>query len=370
VSESKASIAGGAHHRAPQDLRLDVHGGLDDLRAEWSRLAQATQNVFSTWEWAAVWQRHLGADSRMIIGVARDPAGAAVAIIPLYLQRTRPVRILRVIGAGPADELGPVAAPGDHAAAVAAMRRHIDGVLRRDGIFLGERLRGDRDWVGELQASPITRAASPVLRINGASFDEFLAGRSRNFRSQVRRHWRALARDHRLVVRLCAEPDRLTGDMETLIRLHDARWGAQSSAFGAQRRGFHLEFARRAMERGWLRLWIMELGGTAVAAWYGLRFAGIETYYQAGRDPRCDSLHVGTVLLAHTIRSACEDGLQEYRFGLGGESYKSRFSEDDLGLKTVAVAHGVRGKAALTAVRAAMAGPEQLRGRLRGLIGG
>src|SRR5439155_17070455 len=116
---------------------------------------------------------------------------------------------------------------------------------------------------------------------------------------------------------------------------------------------FHREFAQVALDRGWLRLWILELDGRPAAAWYGFRFGGVETYYQSGRDPAADRLAVGFVLLVQTIRAALKDGIREYRFGRGAESYKYRFASEDPGLETVAVATRPLGRAAIRAAGAA-----------------
>jgi CelD/BcsL family acetyltransferase involved in cellulose biosynthesis len=105
------------------------------------------------------------------------------------------------------------------------------------------------------------------------------------------------------------------------------------------------------LARGWLRLWIMELDDEPVAVWYGFRYAGIEWYYQSGRDPARESDSVGFVLLCHTIRAALEDGAEAYWFLRGGEAYKDRFAEEDPGVQSVTVAHSLRGRAAVAAVR-------------------
>jgi CelD/BcsL family acetyltransferase involved in cellulose biosynthesis len=152
------------------------------------------------------------------------------------------------------------------------------------------------------------------------------------------------------------------------VRLHDAHWGERSRAFGPERRAFHLDFAGAALERGWLRLWTLEVDGRAVAAWLGYRFGGIEWYYQAGRDPALEKEAIGFVLLVHTIRSALDDGMSEYRLLLGGESYKDRFANADHGLETVALGRGVRGRAAIAGVAAANRGPESLRRRMKRLL--
>ena len=116
-------------------------------------------------------------------------------------------------------------------------------------------------------------------------------------------------------------------------------------------RSFHREFARCAFERGWLRLWFLEIDGDPVAAWYGFRFGEAESYYQSGRDPAWDRSSVGLVLLAHTIREAMGDGMREYRLLRGGESYKDRFATADPGLQTVARPRGVLGTVVLGGAR-------------------
>ena len=127
------------------------------------------------------------------------------------------------------------------------------------------------------------------------------------------------------------------------------------------RAAFHQEFAGIALEHGWLRLWLAEIDGRTVAAWYGFRYGGAEWYYQSGRDPAFERHSLGLVLLAHTIREAMNDGVREYKLLRGGEAYKDRFATDDQGLQTVAVGRCVLGRAVSRAVPAAA----RLRRRLR-----
>jgi CelD/BcsL family acetyltransferase involved in cellulose biosynthesis len=82
-------------------------------------------------------------------------------------------------------------------------------------------------------------------------------------------------------------------------------------------------------------LWFCELDGVPAACWYGFRFAGIESHFQSGRNPRFEQESPGTVLLVRTIRAALEDGVGEYRFLRGGEAYKDRFATEDPGVETV-----------------------------------
>jgi CelD/BcsL family acetyltransferase involved in cellulose biosynthesis len=345
-----------------QPMDLEPIGDLDAVRADWTVLARRSGNIFASWEWCEAWRRHLAPQSELSAAMVRDASGRPVALLPLYVAHRRPQRLIRFIGAGPSDELGPVCASSDRTAASVALAAHVQATLGRSGVFLGEHLRPGHGLDALPTARPVRSVSSPVLPVRGRSFDEFLAGRSRNFREQVRRRERRLSRDYRLSYRLCSESDRLEEDMGTLVRLHHARWAGQSSsAFTGARHGFHLEFARLAQERGWLRLWMLELDGRAAAAWYGLRFAGVETFYQSGRDPTLEAMGVGFVLLCHTIRCAFEDGMTSYRFGVGDEGYKSRFSEEDIRLETIAVPAGRVSSLTVAAIRRALRLPPRAR---------
>jgi CelD/BcsL family acetyltransferase involved in cellulose biosynthesis len=339
---------------------------LDAVREDWTRLAEAAGSPFSTWEWASTWYRHFGDGRELAVERVRS-GGRTVAILPLYRWRDRPLRALRFLGHGVSDQLAPVCAPEDReVAAVALLEAFAES---RAHLLLADRLPGEGGWAPLVGARLMRTEPSPVLDAGGADFDGWLATKSKNFRDQARRRERKLRREHDSVeLRLTDDPDRLEADYEQLVRLHDAHWGERSRSFRGVRRAFHADFTRTALERGWLRLWTLEVDGRAVAAWLGYRFGGIEWYYQAGRDPALEKEAIGFVLLVHTIRTALDDGMREYRLLLGGESYKDRFANADHGLQTVAVPRGARGRAAVAAVAAADRGPEPVRRRMKRLV--
>ena len=335
--------------------------GLDQLAGEWTALAAAGGNPFGSHEWASCWWRHHGGDRRPLVTAAYSADGRLVAVLPLYLWATRPLRVLRFIGHGAGDQLGPVHAPGDREAA-AALARQALATLGWD-VFVGEQLPARALWSDLLGSRVIRREGSPVLAAPAGGWPAYLAGRSANFRQQLGRRERNLARRHQVGLRLVQDPGQLPGAMDTLFALHRLRWGEDSGFL--PREPFHREFAAVALARGWLRLWLLELDGRPAAAWYGLRFGGVEHYYQSGRDPAFDSLSAAFVLLAHTIRSAFDDGVSEYRFWRGQDPYKYRFTDQDPGLETIASTKGPAAGAALGAAVRAYPLAKRRIGRLR-----
>lgn len=324
-------------NRAPLHDGLEVLGAIDSLQPEWSELAEQGRSIFQTWEWAAHWWRHFGRDRDLRVITIRSD-GRLVGILPFYVWANRPLRVLRFLGHGPGDELGPIADTG-HRLAVA---RALPGALTQFDwdLILAEQLPADQGWSTPLAGRRILREASPVLRFGDGGWEGFLRTRSRNFREQLGRRERKLAREHRVRYRLADGARNLERDLDTLFRLHRARWAGRYSAFLADE-PFHRSFAATASERGWLRLWFLEVDGEPVAAVYGFRLADTECYYQAGRDRRWDHYRVGFVLLAHAIREAADDGMVEYRLLRGDEQYKHRFGTHDPGLETIGVSSGL-----------------------------
>jgi CelD/BcsL family acetyltransferase involved in cellulose biosynthesis len=300
------------------------------------------------------WWRHWGAEDGFLVAACRRSDGRLAAILPLYVSARRPLRILRFIGHGAGDLLGPVCAPQDRAGTRAALGQLLADDLVHWDLLVAQQVPSGEGWAEALGGVVVRRERSPTLALHWTSWDDYLASRSANFRQQVRRRERKLARRHELRFRLTTNRATLQADLDVLFALHETRWGDDASpALAASRRAFHREFASQAFERGWLRLWFLEIDGEPVAAWYGFRFGGVESYYQAGRDPAWDSHSVGAVLLAHTIRSALEDGMREYRFLRGGEAYKDRYTADDGGLETFLVPGSVTGRVAGAIARAA-----------------
>jgi CelD/BcsL family acetyltransferase involved in cellulose biosynthesis len=317
--------------------RLD---GLTVAHDDWLRLQREHDNIFGTWEWASAWWTSSAGAGRPLVYAVRVAGRGVVALLPLYVAFDRGVRLLRFIGHDVGDQLGPICAPADRPLAGDALRELMHGLGPRY-VLLGEGLRGDEGWERALGGKLLGRASFPVLSLNGDDWDAWLDAKSGHFRRAARRYERALIRDHGLAFRQLTDPAELAAGIDVLMRLHRARWGSRSAVFETpRRRAFYERLFARALERDWLRLWLADADGRTVAAWIGFRYAGVESYYQGGRDPAWDRTSVGLVLVLHTIREALVDGMREYRFLRGDEPYKRRLQTADPGLATLAVGAG------------------------------
>lgn len=343
---------------SPKTARLETaysasFEGVPD--ADWDRLAAGAGHVFASREWLATWWRHFGGDRRRLIAGVRE-GHDLVAVVPLYEWRGRGLPVLRLIGHGVSDQLGPVCEPQRAPEAFATALRALP--LRRF-VLLAEQLPASAGFDRISGAVPMYREQSPVITLDAGTWDEFLAGRSGNFRRQLGRYSRRLDALGAVSFRLTSDPAQLDADFDVLLRLHQLRWGTTASPF-LQAAGFHREFAAIALHRGWLRLWILEADGRPVAASYGFRFGDTESGYQSARDPSFRESQLGFLLLNRAVREALTDGMREYRLLRGGEAYKVRLATADPGLETIALVRGTLARGALRMATAA-------RGRSLGL---
>jgi CelD/BcsL family acetyltransferase involved in cellulose biosynthesis len=325
--------------RAPTSpAKVDLVDALDSLRDDWARLAATSGNVFATWEWNRLWWRHYGRGRALRIGVAQRNAEVE-AIVPLFMWSRRPLRVLRLMGHGHGDCLGPICDREDDKTAKRVLRRVLE--TQAHDVFIGDWVASDRNWSRVLRGRIVRRTGYPILRLPESSWDAFLAGQSQRFRKRARNLRNRIEREHAVSYRY-ADAASLERDLDVAFRLHQARFGAHSGCnFCGNHEQFHRKFAATALERGWLRLLMMELDGAPACFEYGFLFESAYFAYQAGRDPEWDWYSVGFVLELECIRRALEDGATEYRFLGGEEDYKYRFPTEDPRLETV-VAPGSR----------------------------
>ena len=238
--------------------------------------------MFGTPEFLACWWRSFGDGRPLRTYAAHDSDGRLVGLLPLYEWRRRPLRVLRFLGHGAGDQLGPLVEPAFRPAVGEAFLR----LLKQSGVsmLVGEQLPANEGWSALLGGRRIANEGNPVLRFGQDTWEDYVAARTANLRQQIRRLERRLAQTHDLRYTSPKTQAELDAGLDALFALHRARWSDTATNFG-RRESFHRRFAAIAHERGWARLWLLELDGRPAAAWYGFRFAGSECYYQMGRDP-------------------------------------------------------------------------------------
>jgi CelD/BcsL family acetyltransferase involved in cellulose biosynthesis len=322
-------------------------GEVTALAPEWRALAERRGNAFLTPEWFLAWLRHCGQGWEPHVAVARTARGTLRGLLPMVSSESNGRREVRVCPIG--DRFQPVAEDWDEEALATAIAPAIAPPGRGLRSLLLENVDAEAEWwralakafPAPLAAVERNEATLPLVELAGIDWDEYLAGRSRQLRSQLGRKLRSLRKEHDVRFRRTRRLEEVPADLLTLFRLHDARWAErpESSALAdPEIRTFHLEFATAAFERGWLRLVVMEVDDEPIAALYGWLIGGRWSYYQAGFDPAWSRDSPGFLLLAETIRQAIEEGATEYDMLMGDEGFKRRFATSSRTVRTILLA--------------------------------
>jgi len=85
--------------------RISTDKELSALDREWNALVQrsAAETVFLTQEWVSSWWSAYGQGKELYILLARDVTGELQGIAPLYVDRSRRIRLLKFLGDGTYD---------------------------------------------------------------------------------------------------------------------------------------------------------------------------------------------------------------------------------------------------------------------------
>jgi CelD/BcsL family acetyltransferase involved in cellulose biosynthesis len=311
---------------------------LVSYQAAWDRLADGC--VFRSSTWLGTWWRHYGAERRLHVMVAlADGADTEpVAILPAYVERSIVRgRVLRLLGDGEvcSDHVGVLKAEGHGVEAARAIASHL---AERDDWDLLDFDAIDADDVAtmELHMALVDAGCRATVK-NGdrcwsidlpGEWEEFLALQSKSHRKQLRQLERRVL-DAGLaqwqLVKSADEFDAVWGVFEDLHQRRRQSLG-QPGCFASLRwAAFHRDVARRLLAEGRLRLSMLELEGTAVAAEYHLAGSQATYAYQGGVDPARLAEEPGRLSTICSIKQAIAERHARFELLRGDEPYKAHW---------------------------------------------
>lgn len=320
-------------------------GEFEALRDEWDELLQASGSdcLFLTWEWLFTWWKHLAGDRQLAILTVRSEARLAAlapfCLRPRSLLRRRALPALEFLGNGcvGSDYLDFIVRRGFEgearramAPALAKRQQALDWTqLRRGRSFAAQVAAdlGEMDW----RVSETVTNTCPFIRLAGVSWEEYLATLGAEHRYNFNRKWRRLTRDYSVEFGQIRAEEDCRESIDLAIDLHNMRWRERGRSDAFHTAGlveFHREFSRLALERGWLRLYILRLNEKPAACLYGFYYGKTFYFYQSGFDTAYQKQSVGLVAMGLGIQSAVAEGAEQYDLLHGDEEYKSHWSRE------------------------------------------
>ncbi|MBI4288654.1 MAG: GNAT family N-acetyltransferase [Chloroflexi bacterium] len=294
----------------------------DSLEADWHRVLASSpaRHIFFTPCWGRSWWQNLGAGELHLLSVRHG--GAVVGIVPLVRQGDT----LRLLGDKEVcDYLDIIAAVGaGDIVAGALIRFASNGGCSLDLHPLLP------DSTASLNVVPLARELGCVTHTEPldvsygmplpSSWDEYLESLHGKDRHELKRKLRRLERAGQ--VRFYASHS-LSEDLEDFLRLFRISRASKDEFLTPRREAFFRQLYQATGERGWLRLYFMELDGRRVAAAFCFNFNGTLYLYNSGFEPAYQGLSVGLLCKVLSIQTAISEGERAYDFLRGAEDYKA-----------------------------------------------
>lgn len=316
------------------------------LKEEWNDLLMNSRcnTLFLTWEWQYTWWMNLAEGRTLLLLTVRD-GEQLIGLAPLTLRpaeysRMVPFRVLEMLGTGSAgsDYLSIIVRSGDETRALAEMCRHL--ISRKFVLEMSNTERGSNVMItAALQMQNLgcrtarhTQNFSPYIDLSGLTWSSYMARSGTSSGARFNKKLRKLHRTFAVSMDRTTSEQQRASDLGDLVALHLKRWNGRggSNAFGtAGLRNFHEAFSRIALQKDWLRLYILRLDGKPAAAVYGFYYLGIFYYYQAGFDPQFSQYSVGLLSVGLTLEKAIAEGAREYDLLRGEEEYKYAWANNE-----------------------------------------
>lgn len=314
---------------------------LEPLAAEWDALAVADDRPQMAPAFVLAWWRHVapaGAEPR-VVTVREDER--LVGLAPFYVEPSaRRARIdYRLPGIELCGGIAPLAAPGRELDVAASIGAALADASPRPDLIALEGLPTATPWAAALHERwpgarrPTLRRyhvhGCPLVTLREPSFDDWLAGKSANFRGQMRRLRRQFAAaggTSRLTT-----PKTLERDVAAFVRLHAERWEGRGSSnlvrLGERLPAFLQDLGRALLPSERFRLRLLELDGEPISAQLFLAAGRTVLYLNGGWDERHAKLKPSMLGLLDTVEATFAQDETRIDLGPGEQAYKQRFAD-------------------------------------------
>ncbi|MCA9234934.1 MAG: GNAT family N-acetyltransferase [Planctomycetales bacterium] len=321
---------------------------LQHYRLAWNALLPGTPRAsfFHTYDWLVTqWKHCAGPDRRYRILIVRA-AGEVIGILPLCVQRepyhVARVRVLTYPMADWGAWYGPIGP--NQAATMRVAARHL-AETPRDWDLLELRW-VDADPVDRTASAAALRAAGLPARLSpyeftsvvglSATWAEYLAGRDRRWRHEVRRQLRVVEGlgdvefvRHRPASAACGDGQPRWDLFDECRQVAAASWQGRSTTGNTMThdsvRDFLADCHESAARLGMVDMAVLRVNGRPAAFAYNYHYDGVVTGLRTGYDRTVSVRGLGRALVANVIRDSCDRGDRAIDLGVGDYDFKRRF---------------------------------------------
>ena len=187
----------------------------------------------------------------------------------------------------------------------------------------------ERGWPGRAPRRAVEFSEpAPVVLMPEGGFESWLAGRSGNFRQQMRAARRRIIREGG-EFRVVGDLDELPRAVDDFVALHEMRWGGRSGLPSHGLAEMLREAGSALLPRGRFRLCSIHLDGEAIAAAVNVVAGGRTAYWNIGWNPDRSRYKPGMLAVLWSLEDAFSRGGRAFDLGGGANAYKDRFTDVD-----------------------------------------
>lgn len=328
------------------DVRIHTEVDVFDL-PEWRDLLErdVDKHIFSTPEWQRAWWDELGLGKELLV-LTMHRGSDLIAIVPLYRKREGERSVLRFVGGiDLTDYLGPVCTAQDEPDVAEALvawlstsdiewdefDAHNMPVPFGFADYLVES--ADRAGFGFGLEQEETTA---ILKLP-SDWEAYLALLDKKQRHELKRKRRRFLREQPDMVVRTATAETLEADLKAFVDMHRGTEGMKGHFMKSEIATFFERIAHVFMPLGWLRLDLLEIGGTPVASTFGFEHGDTLYLYNSAYEPDFARLSPGLVLVSTLIEKAIEEGVPTFDLLRGPERYKYQLGAEPVPLNNVRV---------------------------------
>ena len=342
--------------RASNNLLITViedAGRLSHLMEEWTDLLEHSEQdcLFLTPEWLTTWWRCFERDEWTLRVITVRRQRELLAIAPLF---SRPRTLAGLMTLRSTELLGTGIVGSDYLDVI--VRHGEEGMVRvglaeyfnRDNpplilSHLPARSSEAESMAKELESNgwQVRRSvieSCPYIALAGHTWESYLDSLGANHRYNFMRRLKNLEKTGIVEFDAVEKEDQRRDALQAFMALHAVAWqhrGGSQAMQTIREQMFHEAFSRIALERGWLRLFLLRVNGRPVGGLYGFRRGARFYFYQSGFDPGWRKHSVGLVTMGLAIKHALAEGVEEYDLLHGTEAYKFHWAKETRDLARV-----------------------------------